>query len=331
MKLLTLALPVYNGEECILETLNSILIAKQKLTEEEMRMLEIVISDNNSNDKTSSVIQNFLNNKSDIHYYRNKNNMGFDANIDTLVKYSRAKYIWFLGCGEVVKKDTLSRLLNKLNSDIEYTNILLEFDIYDENKRTITDTKVFNFKNEILIKSKNDFSYPKYGQAISSNIINRKKWLMTINNKLIVDGWVHIERILDMIALDNNAKSLLLPNPFFTLFREKNGWWTRPNRYMFLLSHIEVLQSMKSKGFNQQVVSNLISKQSRFALLIIIIESRMHGMNFNTKVFNDMLKVFKYDCFFWIFAFPLLIVPKKILVIFRTFFNILQRLKSIIK
>lgn len=328
MKLLTLALPVYDGGTCIGFTLQSIIDALLSLSTQEKQMCEILISDNQSVDETSKVINQFISNGLEINYHRNETNIGYDANIDMLVEKAGGKYVWFLGCGEQIKNDALHRLIEKLNINDEYTNILVDFDIYDERKEKITDIRVFNFDKDVLIEAKNNFSHNKYALAVSSNIVNKKKWQQVKKNKLVVDGWCHVERILDMIALENSSKTLLLPHPYFTLLREKNGWWTKPNSYLLLLFHIKIIRSMLDKGYEEKSVEKLEYKQSRVALLMAIVQSKDFGMNLTYKILQDMIELFKYDYFFWLVAFPLLLMPKQLMFIPRSIFKLLQKIKS---
>ncbi|MDX1809597.1 MAG: glycosyltransferase family 2 protein [Sulfurospirillaceae bacterium] len=333
MKLLTLALPVYNGETCIGLTLESIDKALEALSSQEKQIVEILVSDNKSIDGTSQVIKKFINQDLDINYYCNEINIGYDANIDALVERSSGKYVWFLGCGEQIKSNALHRLIEQLNVEQEYTNILVDFDIYDEQKQELTESRVFDFDNDILIESKNDFPVDKYGTAVSSNVINKNKWQQITKNKLVVDGWCHVERILDMIALEDNSKTLLLTMPFFTLFREKNGWWTKSNSYLLLLVmlHIQVIESMLNKGYKKEIVQILKLKQSRLTLLMSIVQSKEYGMKLDYKVFFNMVKLFKYDYFFWIVTVPLLLIPQKLIFIPRSIFKLYKTIKSSIK
>lgn len=325
--LITLGLPVYNGESCISFTLESIRDALNNV--EDKTQIEILVSDNKSIDKTSEVVRSFVDDYQ-IKYYCNETNIGYDGNIDAIVKRANGKYVWFLGCGEKVKIDSLSRLIEKLNNDIEYTNILLDFDIYDERKNTITDKRVFNFENDILLEEKNNFKYGKYGPAVSSNIINKKMWLKVIEKPFVVDGWCHIERILNMIALESNSRTLLLVNPYFTLYREKDGWWTKPNSYLLLLLllHIKVIKSMLNMGYDKDVVKKLQHKQSRLALIGAVVQSKNYGLKISKKLFNDLLELFKYDYFFWIFVFPILILPNKLIFIPKIVLRILHEIKK---
>jgi len=329
--LLTLGLPVYNGEKCIANTIESIVLALQKVSKPDL--IEILVSDNASLDSTRDVVNHFILNGVIIQYFCNEKNIGYDGNIDAIVKKAHGKYVWFLGCGEKVKEDALQRLIEKLMNDTDYTNILLDFDIYDERKDKITDERIYTFNDDIVLEGKNNFLHNKYGPAVSSNIINKNLWNEVSHEQFVVDGWCHIERILSMIALKDDSKTLILPNPYFILFREKNGWWTKPDSYLLLLLllHVKVIRSMIYKGYDKKIVKYLESKQSRIVLLIAIVQSKEFGMKLNKKIISDMLELFKYDYFFWLVALPLLLIPRQLMWLPRNGFKILKISKSFLK
>ncbi len=308
--LLALGLPVYNGQNCIEETLKSI---SQSLSFIDAQLIEIIVSDNCSTDNTTEIIEKYINENKDIRilYYANEINLGYDRNIDLIVNRSSGKYVWFIGCGEKLKEDSLCRLLKILQNGF-YTNVLVDFDIYDEKLSAISQRQIFDFKDNILLRGKNNFSYNRYNPAVSGNIVNRELWNKVSVEKLYVNGWCHIERILSMIALSDDSQTLLLPGPFFTLFREKNGWWTKSNSYLLLLLHIKVIRSMKAKGFDDKVVLNLERKQSHLALIRAMIQSKSYGLKVNKKVLSELFELFKYDYFFWFTVLPLLLIPNQI-------------------
>lgn len=318
---ITIGIPVYNGGQCIKSTLASILVALNNINN--LDSVEILVSDNKSTDNTKDIVNEFIANGFNLRYFCNEKNVGYDGNIDNIVRSANGRYIWFLGCGETVKNDSLVRVFEKIDGDIDYTNIILDFDIFSELKNDITDLRVFNFEDDLLIEKKDDFRFTKYGTAISSNIINRKKWLNVIDIPLTVVGWCHIERILNMIARDNNSKTLLLTYSYFTLYREADGWWTKPTSSLLhlLILHIRIINSMINMGYSEELVDRLKHKESRYVLVGAIIQSKAYGLKTSRVIFKELFEIFKYDYFLWVVVYPLLLLPKSFFLSFKKLFR----------
>ncbi|WP_417537729.1 glycosyltransferase family 2 protein [Marinomonas sp.] len=324
---ITIGIPVYNGGQCIKFTLESIFVALKNINDSES--VEILVFDNKSTDDTKDIVMEFIDNGFNLRYSCNEKNVGYDGNIDNIVRSANGRYIWFLGCGEVVKSDSLARILEKIDINIEYTNIILDFDIFSELKGEIIDSRVLAFEEDVLIEGKNNFQFGKYAPAVSSNIINRRKWLDVIERPLIVVGWCHIERILNMISLDNNSKTLLLTYPYFTLYREIGGWWESPKSYQLLLLHIKVINSMISMGYRKEIVKKLKNKMSRFALVLAITQSKEYGLKADVEIFKELYTVLKYDYFLWVIIYPLLLFPNKFLFLPKIAIETLKFFKKV--
>ena len=90
--LLTLCIPTFNRAPFL-----DILLSKiEKQTGEfvNIRFLELIVSDNCSNDNTSQIVHKYLNKGLAITYIRNDSNLGMDGNFVQCFKKATGKYIW---------------------------------------------------------------------------------------------------------------------------------------------------------------------------------------------------------------------------------------------
>ena len=324
---LTIGIPTYNGEDTIEGTLNSIVNALEIV--DNHQIFEVIVSDNRSLDKTSEIAKKYMNTKFNFKYYCNAKNEGYDTNLDLIVERANGKYVWFIGCSEIVDKDSLKNLIKKIVKDIDYTNILLDYEVYDEIESKITQRNVRQYKEDFLIEGKNNFRINRYDMSVSSNIINKKKWQSSMHIRLIVEGWCHIERIINMISLEENSKTLFLCGNYYTWYKEKNGWWTKINSFDYYFSLIKVINSMIGKGYREDVVQHLIDGHSRKSLFMSILLYKRFGWKTTNKMSIELIKLHKKDYFFWIFIFPLLIMPNKLLFIPNLLLKLLSKIKNV--
>ncbi len=127
--ILTLGVPVYNGENYIIDTLESI-YTNLSNNPELQEKVEILICNNASEDQTEKQIMQYQK-KLNLNYHKHGSNIGYDKNIDSLVKKAQGRYVWFIGCGEKIKEGALDNLCEILNNQ-HYTNLILNFDIFFE-------------------------------------------------------------------------------------------------------------------------------------------------------------------------------------------------------
>ena len=83
--LVSIGLPVFNGEKSLAQALDALL-------DQDYSNLEIIISDNGSTDRTSEICEEFLTKDSRIKYYRSSENRGSNWNFNRVFELSSGKY-----------------------------------------------------------------------------------------------------------------------------------------------------------------------------------------------------------------------------------------------
>jgi glycosyltransferase involved in cell wall biosynthesis len=123
--LLTIAIPTYNRALLLERNLTSICNSIKGFE----NLVEVIISDNNSNDNTAQIALSF-NTLDYIHYFRNEYNIGFTYNYIKIVnQYARGRYCWIIGDDDFVREDSISYLINDLNYNYNVSFISIAFDM----------------------------------------------------------------------------------------------------------------------------------------------------------------------------------------------------------
>lgn len=108
--LVSICIPTYNGEEYLLECLES--INKQTYSD-----CEVVISDDGSTDKTMNLVNDYLSiSKYPITIIKNpKTNKGIGGNWNNCVKSARGEFIKFLFQDDIMSPDCVSKMVIAIN------------------------------------------------------------------------------------------------------------------------------------------------------------------------------------------------------------------------
>lgn len=239
--LLSIGIPVHNGERAIRRTLYSIIAQVPK---QDYGDLEIVISDNASSDETRKIPAEYTQRFLGITLICNQENLGFDRNVDTVVERARGKYVWLLGCGEIVEQDATRRIRSVLIGS-DFSNLLYNFLIYAESKKGVVETNALSVsRNEAVDDVDHLFSkYASPFMAVSSNIVRRSEWLSAMKFPLIESGWVHVERILRML-MTSGGRLLIVSTHCFVMYREEHGWWTRQDVFFIFIKYDRILNTL---------------------------------------------------------------------------------------
>ena len=112
---LSIGLPVYNGEEFLVESLESLL-------GQSYEDFELVISDNASTDGTAAICQRYAKQDSRIRYVRQPHNIGLASNRNFVVSQARGELFKEASDDDLYARDLLERCIEALD---EYSQIVL--------------------------------------------------------------------------------------------------------------------------------------------------------------------------------------------------------------
>lgn len=144
--LLTIGMPIYNGENYLSESIESIL--SQSFTN-----FKLIISDNASTDNTEDICRRFASYDNRIQYVRNQYNLGASQNFNELVKLSNTKYFKWAAADDICAMDLFEKCINVLNND---DSVVLAFgkvrniDSNGELSDTILFDKLINVDDESI-------------------------------------------------------------------------------------------------------------------------------------------------------------------------------------
>lgn len=128
--LLSIGMPVYNGEKYVGQALDSLLT-------QNFKDFELIISDNASTDNTAEICKRYLERDNRIKYYRNEVNIGALVNFNNLVNYATAPYFMWASHDDMWEPSYISKLINIMESDKSIVLGFSDFDNIDEDDKQI--------------------------------------------------------------------------------------------------------------------------------------------------------------------------------------------------
>ena len=146
----TVAIPVYNGEKFILETLKSILNQTRKVD-------HILICDNQSTDNTLKIVRKIKNKHPDIEFqiHINKKNIGYPKNYNTCLTLCNTDFLLIISSDDLLRPDTIEKQLRFFKMHPDLAVVGGQYSVIDENgkflRKIIKTNQTFIFKKgEIL-------------------------------------------------------------------------------------------------------------------------------------------------------------------------------------
>lgn len=198
--LVTVLMPIYNGEKYLVEAIESVL--KQLFTN-----FELLILNDDSTDNSLNIIKSF--NDGRINLVENNHNIGLTATLNEGIKLARGKYIARLDQDDLMKRERLSLQIKYLEN---HNNIIL----LGSGVEYIDHEGDLLYKQEMPIHHKEIENHFTIGNPfVHSSVIFDKKSVMDIsgyNGKFIYaqdyDLWLR----LSLVGKVHNLPNLLTIN-----------------------------------------------------------------------------------------------------------------------
>lgn len=303
---LTIAIPIYNGEATLSDTLDSII--PQII---ESGLVEILICDNCSTDSTFQICQSYVAKFNFINYNLNDVNLGFDGNIARLIDLASTDYIWFLGDDDEIASGGIEYVLDLINQNVEYSGIVINYSLFNRANNKLITEKVINQAQDLEFADSSSL-LNTLGLApnfLSSVIINKRKYNKNEMSKFIGFVWFHFMVFLRLIE---SGKSYFVSYPYIL---NKGIYVSGPNFanaggvslkiVMDLLDHINNLNPL---NYTQNVKKNVINDS--FSLFYRKIPSaRMYGAKISYSIIKRLLFYYWKRPQLYIFILPLYFMP----------------------
>lgn len=288
--LLSICIPTYNSFEYLSETLDNIVC--QFKNKDVFHKTEIVISDNNSPDKTFETIQKYQKMYSNIHYFKNETNLGSAVNIIKVTEHAHWKYLWLLTDNDSPSHFALKYIL-RIISETNFDLMLWEFieGKWETIKEFHEDYRWYNKfygigEFSVFFWEKKQINLHKFGSNFSlysiffikKDYFNYSRSLID-KNKLKNHYFPHA-----LIAFSHiEDKIIIKPNNSFIV-----GMW----HYSTSRNHCKKIMDDFKEVFSSFMWSKKITKKFRFKVKIFLF--RYWIINFISSSLNYFPSIKKY-------------------------------------
>lgn len=308
---LSICIPVYNGEKYIGYNLD-IMISQINMHGLHDKV-EIIVSDNNSTDKTADVVHKKMTNCNIIKYYRNEKNLGYYNNMIKLLSYANGEYIHFMGDDDFYAEGGLIRILDKLNEN--YGVLLLGNYFYRNSTKQFVKRREVNpnsFENDLIIRDANIFKLYILDRdwPVTNLVFNRKKLMnVKIPDELNNNDWIHIYWLLYVAIHSEKNFFFSDDNPIVCNRVDVQTWLNRKRGAKIYYNNILVSSYSTKLGYDPIVFTSY---------KIWFIKNRLQNIKYTSpdNIKDKILFIIKYlkilgmrnycICFYICIMFPIM-------------------------
>jgi len=229
---LSICIPTYNRAEKLDLALNALIKASANYAAD----VEILVSDNCSEDNTKEIIESNKENCNFLYYFRNKENLGFNLNMFSLVdRYAKGKFCWVLGDDDFVDIDALNYIIPLLKSNVDLKYLNLNFRISNiEEYRSFINKEIDNRNIDILWGTfssaidENTSIGNLLATFMSTSVFLREDFFTYPKDKFSVTSWTNFYSTFPnaylMATLFSKEKVAYIKEPLITAIEDVKDW-----------------------------------------------------------------------------------------------------------
>lgn len=312
--LLSICIPTYNRAHYLKRCLDGIVLGFDN--EAVKHAVEVVVSDNASSDNTQELVKSYQSRFSNIHYFRNAENLGMDKNIINSVMKASGQYCWNIGDDDLIQNGALEVITNILSAGeiaLLTVNINPFIDVTQASEKKHFDpsnsAEQMNSAEELLLSKYNTGS-------LGVHIFNRELWLAVDKTQYEL-LWACFEFIFKMIGRTKLPLLVLKPP---VLFVGQDYRWNEGGTSLTLLVHgRRFMKKLKDYGYSETFIKSRVNM-------------------FGKSLFKTTMsaKAYNYDCSFKnlsllyreFYGYPLqLFLTTLVFFIPNPFFKMIKRTK----
>lgn len=345
--LLSIGIPTYNRSSILKEllaTLSPVIIELQG-------EVEILISDNASTDETANIVDSFISKNSYIRFHSSPENLGFDANVNNVMKLSSGNYVWLLGDDDYVREDAIKYILSVIKNHPDTAYILMNYSSRFSEDHSIPSN--LKLDNEINIFNHNELflNIKTCSSLLSANIYKRSLWNFEKAASYIGSGYIHLlmipgsvfsrkSLVLKRVLVEQRSSddSLLIntgssgaENEVNFEHHAINNSLVYPNVFWSFDINVKLRRILMHDLREHKFEERVISKIDHATQIETLRQSIYLKKSVKKYTFKELLSLiflsfveYKKKFIFWFLILPILMAPKKMLQLIIFIFDIFK-------
>ena len=221
-KLLTIAIPVYNGSSTLSETIESVISQNENIN--------ILISDNASTDATSTIANEYAAKYDNVYYSRNEENVGYDRNFEICFQKSNTDFVWLLGDDDIVRPGAIKKVLETLEQYGNLGFIYVNYAMVNRQTNEVTkDRDLLIYQDTYISAGEGCFDLlGEYPNFISTLIFRRDTWNAVDKQKYF--GSLYVQYAV-FLAVTWKYDAYIISEPFIENKRRTENYEHKPEFY----------------------------------------------------------------------------------------------------
>ncbi|MCX2481802.1 glycosyltransferase family A protein [Pedobacter sp. MC2016-15] len=301
--LLTIAIPTYNRSNFLDQALLSI----YNQIGDKADLIEIIVSDNNSSDNTTEVVNQHIRNGLPINYVKNDVNKGADFNISQCFKLANGKFVLTFGDDDKLLNGTIDKIIAVIKEYPDFGILYLNWRLISDGILAIDEKSpvlMFNDYEDFLKKISHNITF------ISGNVVNKKFVKDIYFEKYFATSLIQLPFFLTAVL--NSPYNLYFQEPSVAVPVNNSGGYSICT--VFGSNINQIFQEYSTDEKRKRTFKAIKDELLTVCFPGWIKRLKSSGHKFTDVEIHKVLKpIYKDNLNYWIYNYPLIIQPGRML------------------
>lgn len=320
--LLSICVPTYNRAALLGEALAAI---AGQLDATTTGLVQIIVSDNASNDDTAAVVRALTASRPDIHliYHRQERNLGAERNIYTLTQLATTPWMFLLSDDDLLLPGAIHEILARIQADPRLAGVCLNSRSFTGSPDEVTPVNlpttqdcVFTAKDDAL-RFLGTFITFLSVMAFRRELVADRDYACRVGT-----NFIHSYIFLDVLA--QGGALAVADRPYLAIRSNNTGGY---NFFQtFVTSFAELMKYAEAVGFSSTATRAVLAAHRQFILNFVKLFKVRGAFGSLTPDYRDgtrrILTVYGSDPVFLLKTIPLMLLPE---AVFWPLYRLLRR------
>ena len=304
--LLSICIPTYNRENGLKDCLDHVVC--QFKDNNIYRNVEIIISDNASEDGTGQIAKEYQDKYNNIFYFRNKENIGFDRNVYNALANARGYFCWTLNDDMILQLNAITYITDILKHDLDIGFFCIDQDLsFIEGKE-----RMFQNGDEWLLR------LGLTGGRLSQCIFKRD-CIPQDMDKYFDNQWIHFSIAFEIMV---SSKAFLIKNILSQRDVKECRWAKGGQALVVFIELKKMVENLIKIGYNPIIIGNILDEMSK-GLLRQIVGAKIAGLKISWQKIRMVTEQF--------YKYPIKLSVSLIALVIPSFvFKALKKIKELV-
>ncbi len=324
MLILSICIPTYHRSALLAEALKAIV---EQLDERLRPFVEVIISDNCSPDDTPTLVQRFMAEYPKVQwvYHRQSQNMGTDANINTLVGLARATHMVLLSDDDILLPGAIARIVDALQAHPALNAIVLNMRTF---QRSVDEPSaaIFPLAADIELVGR-DATLAFLGTWITFlSCLAFSRAALARDGYADKVGTLFLQSYVFLDALTPDGGVLVTHEPYLAIRGNNTGGY---NFFDIFVTHFaQVMGHSQRIGYAPSAVREALRKHEKF-LFGFVVAFKLRGSYGSLRPdywdgVRRLVSVYRFDPLFLLKTVPLMMLPGQVVRAARVLYRFVR-------